>query len=582
MSKELKQEYEDKLYIYLKALRNWIEYMKDEKQQNADKLGSEINKLKQQIRKKRVIEKILSTPELKAKESRKEKYDNIIHSLKKLEDNCNAISNMMEFNLGKLTTNIGNTNWTIKSNLEMIGAELSKELQLKISNQVNLPIFNNEQQIEKYVDDSKKLLNQLKVDLKYFHTYKIPWDVYQGKEYSSPILGNPISVISNIGFFKERILNETINLNFNDNKLQIDFNRVMGIYSVNIDELFNNLKHNIGSLDKNTQYVVKNYKTLKEQYIEYKKLEVLQGIINATIEHIEEKDLKRDFKELLDTLGKVSLEFKEKSDKLAKILRECEFEKTVKNVYHEQKQLADKKAQAEFLISRYVELSQQYRQAFNNNETEKAFKIKQEMDEIYEKASPEDRKKMTTNAQFQKYVSEDKETEVEREQTPMERLMELASYELKQNPPIDHVEEVFNGDVRTHYFDNSDAKINMVKEWQKISKMSPVQRGLYLNGKISFKSEDDLTPDEIAYYNTYYSDSALPYVKDCKALEKQEENQKKVNSIYRDYIRAKVSGYKKSFGSYVQEKAQVIGLNPEELTNKMIKDAVEIGEGRNR
>lgn len=573
MNKEVNQKYK----LYTESFEEWLDEETKKKEGVISPLKIEISHLRRKG--KIIVLNIGLKGILKIKTG--EKY---LVNLRKIKNEYISLTTFGDSDLKKMTfaelvykdKYINVNHGTIKSNLEMIGAELSEKIQEQIFKQLNYVIYDRTKKINSHVDNIKKILKKLRL------SEETVFKVGVGRKNLLP-LGTSSSVISNVAFFRNQTLDGTVNLNFKDNKLQLDFNRVIGIYGVNIDNLFNNLRLNIGSLDKNTQYVVKNYKTLKEQYIEYKKLEVLQNRTNDIIEYIEkDASFKINFKELIDTLKKVSLEFKEKSDKLGKILRECEFEKTVKNVYHEQKQLADKKAQAEFLISRYVELSQQYRQAFNNNETEKAFKIKQEMDEIYEKASPEDRKKMTTNAQFQKYVSEDKETEVEREQTPMERLMELASYELKQNPPIDHVEEVFNGDVRTHYFDNSDAKINMVKEWQKISKMSPVQRGLYLNGKISFKSEDDLTPDEIAYYNTYYSDSALPYVKDCKALEKQEENQKKVNSIYRDYIRAKVSGYKKSFGSYVQEKAQVIGLNPEELTDKMIKDAVEIGEGRNR
>ena len=493
------------------------------------------------------------------------------------ESNLNKISDVQ-----LIFEETGFKSGTIKSNLEMIGAELSEKVQKQINDQLNSVIYDRMKKINSRLDNIKNLLKKVKLSEN---------NVYQVKVGSkmSLSLGTSSHVISKVASLKERTLDKTVYLNFKDNKLQLDFDSSMGIDVGNIDELFNNLRHNIGSLDKNTQYVVKNFSTLKEQYVEYERLLSLQIRTAEIIKYIEKDfDLKRSFKELIDTLKKVYSEFKEKTDKLEKKLRECEFEKIVKSVYHEQLQQLGEKEKSEFLVAKYAELSEQYRAAFNSNDTATAKRLKQEMDGIYENASQEDRKRMDASERLSKIHEEDKARKYSNEQGKpshddlYDELREYAIYELKKNPPTEYVEEVVNGDIKKHYFDNSNAIDNRIEEYIKISKMSPIQRGLYLTGEISFKKEEDLTVDEISYYNTHYSDDALPYVKICKKIEKRNEAQQKVNSIYRDYIRAKVSGYNKPFSSYVEEMASVIGLNPEMVDESMLEKAIEKGGGIKR
>lgn len=573
MNEEVKQKYK----LYTDSFEKWLA---EEIKKQEDIVGP-LRKEMSDLRRKG---KIIGLNEILKRKT----ADKCLANLGEIKKEYTSLIGFQDFNLKKILDvqlifeepDFRFDSGTIKSNLEKIGAELSEKVQKQINDQLNSVIYDRMKKINSHLDNIKNLLKKVKL------SENNVYQVIAGREMSLS-LGTSSRVISKVAFFKDQTLDRTVNLNFKDNKLQLDFDRAMGIYGVNIDELFNNLRHNIGSLDKNTQYVVKNFSTLKEQYVEYKRLLSLQNSTDDIIKYIEKDfNLKRSFKELIDTLKKVYSEFKEKTDKLEKKLRECEFEKIVKSVYNEQRQQLGKKEEAEFLVAKYTELSKQYRAALNSNDTVTAKKIKQEMDEIYENASQEDRKKMNVKEQSSKIHEEDsKNITYVVEKQPENYLAELAVVELEMEGAFKAETEEIAGDIRYKSSDRELLIEKRIEEYKKITRMDPVQRALYINqkhGRFLGLTEKDLSPIEIEQFNLKYGDESLAFVKYCREIEEKEKKQNKVNSIYKYYIIAKAKGYTGNFSSYVRAKAEEMGINFDEITDKMIKEAIEIGEGRKK
>lgn len=558
--------------FYIESFKLWLEEEINRQAKIIDSRLDDVKKSSSEARKSKGANKILSSLNKMIKTKNKKNATNYLADLDKISREFSFLITTTASDIKKIMSkelinkyddcdiNYG----TLKSNLEMIGAELSEKLQNQIFQQLNSIIYKKRDEINKRVDNIKELLRNLNLSER---------TVYEVSGTKS--LGSTLSVISNIGILQNQTLDEVTYLNFNDNKLQINFETEFGIYYGNMDKIIENLSKKMSSLDVDVKYVVKNYNTLKEQYIECQKLKSLKDRTTVVIAELEKIS---ELKDLVQTLTNVLLEFNNKIEKLEKDLNKYNFSKIIKKIYQEQLKEDLNETNLDNLVAQYVELSNQFRKAYANNDLNEMTKIRKKMDQIYESVPLHDRKKLEVAAQLDEIHEKNPEKDGNvSEKQPEDYLRELAIQELEIEGAFEIKTEEIAGDTR-FIKPNKELLINQkIEEYIKITKMSPVQRALYINqkhGKFIGLTEKDLSPIEIEQFNLHYGDN-LVFIKYCKELEKKGKTQTKVNTVYKDYIIAKTQGYTGSFKTYLTEKAKEIGINIEEINSEMLRMAEE-------
>lgn len=391
----------------------------------------------------------------------------------------------------------------------------------------------------------------------------------------------------------------------NSTKNEIVLNDNESIFISKMEEMINKKQL---EPSKNVTNISKNIEEIKEAMLSREKANSLIIKISNIMPELN-KINNFDVSTIKNFLSKMENKYKKELDKSNKFISSFNFadiKKQMKAKESQEKEEDEKNSR----ITTYENLAYELEKVQNEtpDNQEKIAEIKEAMQDYARKYGiPEYELVSIRDKGIAKYKSEVKAQERrvesakakikykdELRKSVMSEIREEAIRELESSKAFDDNSfEYRNGDVYAEPIDKEAMIKRKMDELMKIAEMTPIERGLYEFKKQGIISQDatieSLTPSQLNDIRIGFSDNAYPFMANYKTLKAREAVSKKINTVYKDYIKYR-GGLKDkkdvlSFSEYAKQIHKIENANTTDVEPTLLADMEEIlsdQEGRSR